>query len=297
MSRTGTVKSPSVLGSRREQSTASRLGTTKLGSTQRTRSGSHLGSECVTATQIQEIKLSTQKIREQITLHRSQLKRMKVKINATTSAINKTFEQSAEKPQASATIHANTISNLEKNVYGARNTLDSLSWRLEASRNDDRASVVEELEEELKMTYCEYRRLCQEVAEREHEANFYMKRLQDAEYRASGAHMNELKANIRDVRNENASLLDKANAYQLKNEKTDMESEIVRAQQKKVSHQKMMEQINARHQSRENQMKSLCDEMNEEQEQHERKVSELLEIIEEMTRKMTAKLKDGPNGE
>lgn len=282
---------------RLSQPTQSRLGT----ATSRVRNSSSSLRQStqpeIRPAQVHELKLQTQQIKQQTTVLRTQLKRTEFQINHKTSAINKTFEQSTEKAQTSATIHATTIPNIKRNIEGAKNTLKTLKEQIDQVINDDKTSNVEELEEEVKMTYCEYRRLCEVLQEKRAEAGFYDNQLVEAEFRASPQHAGELKAAIRDTRAENATLRDKANAYQIKIEKINIEASIHDNQQKKVSAQKAMDKLEVEQAEENQKMKTLCDELNKEMEQHEQNVAELTEIIEQMKQKISDRLTNGPQPE
>ena len=240
--------------------------------------------------QVHELKLQTQKLRQQARLLRTQLKRTEDRINSQTNAINKTFESSGEKPQSSSSIHAFTIPNIKRNIEGAQHTLDHLKEQIELAENDDRTSAVEELEEELKVTYCEYQRLAKALQDKKAEANHFDKQLSEAEYRASNQHINELKAAIKNTRTQNASLRDKANAYQVKIEKMKIEQLIAQHYNNKVPTKKTLDDLEVERAEQNKRMNELCDELNEEAEEHDKNVAELQDIIEEMKLKISNRL-------
>ncbi|OHT05894.1 hypothetical protein TRFO_26254 [Tritrichomonas foetus] len=284
MSRVSTAKPQSSLGYRSKataQDVMSRPGTRqRFAKTQQPE---------VKPAQVHELKLQTQQIKQQTKVLRTQLKRTEFQISSQTNAINKTFEQSSEKPQTT-TIHAYTIPNIKRNIEGAQNTLENLKVQIKQAENDDKTSTVEELEEELKITYCEYQRLAKALQDKKTEANHYDKQLTEAEYRASNPHITELKAAIRDIRSQNASLRDKANAYQIKIEKMKIEQAIVEHQKNKVPTRKTMDDLEVERAEQNQRMNELCNELNEEAEQHDKNVAELTEIIEEMKMKISNKL-------
>lgn len=240
--------------------------------------------------QVHELKLQTQQIRQQTKILRTQLKRTEFQISSHTNSINKTFEQSSEKPQT--TNHANTILYLKQNIEGAQNTLDSLKVQVKEAENDDKTSTVEELEEELKITYCEYKRLARTLQDRKAEANHYDRELSEAETRASNQHINELKAAIRDIRSQNASLRDKSRAYQVKIEKIRIDQEIKKHQDEKVDLKTTENNIELERTDLNARMNDICNELNAEAEQHDKNVAELTEIIEEMKMKIIKRLNE-----
>lgn len=240
--------------------------------------------------QVHELKLQTQQIKQQTKILKTQLKRTEFQISSHTNSINKTFEQSSEKPQT--TNHANTILYLKQNIEGAQNTLDSLKDQVKEAENDDKTSTVEELEEELKITYCEYKRLARTLQDRKAEANHYGRELSEAESRASNQHINELKAAIRDIRSQNASLRDKSRAYQVKIEKIRIDQEIKKHQDQKVDLKTTENNIELERTDLNARMNDICNELNAEAEQHDQNVQELTEIIEEMKMKIIKKLNE-----
>ena len=241
--------------------------------------------------QIHQLKLQTQQIKHQTKVLRTQLKRTEFKISSHTNSINKTFEQSSEKPPA-ITNHTNTIVYLKQNLDGAQNTLDTLKEQVKEAENDDKSSLVDELEEELKITYCEYRRLVRDLQEKKAEANHYDRQLNEVEYRASNQHISELKAAIRDIRAQNSGLRDKAQAYQVKIEKIKIEQNIKKHQDEKVDLKTTQNNIELEITDLHDKINALCDELNKEAEQHDQNVAELTNIIEEMRMKIIKRLNE-----
>ena len=229
-------------------------------------------------------------MRQQITMLRSQLKRTEYKITAKTSAINRTFEKGQDRTKNSATIHANTIPNLQRNIERNKNTLETLREQIYAAENDDRTSMVEELEEELKMTYCEYQRGVRLLKEKKAENQFYDEQLGEAEFRASPQHVSDLRASIKATREENASLREKANAYQVKIEKIQIEHEIFNYHEQKMKHDRVMAKIKAETEEKNQRLQELTQELNEDQAKHQRAIAELTEIVESIKQKITEKL-------
>jgi chromosome segregation ATPase len=236
--------------------------------------------------QIHDLKLLTQQYQQEARLLRTQLKRTQIQINSKTSVINKTFEQSGNTPTGSKTIHEHTIENLTRNIAGAKNTLDILRVDIDQAEKDDRTSSVEELEEELKMTYCEYQRLVELLQRKKTEAQYFEKELAASEYRVSNEHVAELRADIRVTRAENASLRDKANAYQIKIEKIRIEAEIVDNIERNISTQDVLDQVDITRAENNRRLNELCNELNEDAEKHDQNLTELLDIVEEMKQKI-----------
>ena len=251
--------------------------------------------------QVHELKLQTQQIKQQTKILKTQLKRTEFQISSHTNSINKTFEQSSEKPQTT-TNHANTILYLKQNIEGAKHTLESLKDQVKEAENDDKTSTVEELEEELKITYCEYKRLARTLQDRKAEANHYDRELSEAaaevhnfkpeSSRASNQHINELKAAIRDLRSQNASLRDKSRAYQVKIEKIKIDQQIKEHQDQRVDLATTLKNIDQEKTDLNTAMDEICKELNAEADQFDQNVDELTKIIEEMKMKIINRLKE-----
>jgi vacuolar-type H+-ATPase subunit I/STV1 len=260
-----------------------------LGGSIRTRASAQACQDIKPA-QIHELKLQTQQIQQQTLLLRTQLRRTEIQINSKTSAINQTFEQSSTEPQTSKSIHKISIPRIRRNIEGARNTLESLKEHIEAADRDDRTSAVQELEEELKMTYCEHQRLSRGLQDRRAEADLYRKQLEESQFRVSGQHIAELRASIRELRAENATLRDKANAYQAKIERMLIEEEILEYQKNRWTPPDVLDQVEADLAETNAQMNKLCEKLDAEAEKYEQTVGELKGIIEEMKKKIAQKL-------
>jgi chromosome segregation ATPase len=257
-----------------------------------TRAARVLSRPDIKPSQIHELKLQTQQIQQQTVILRSQLKRMQVQINSKTSAINKTFEQSSTKATAKTTIHTNTIPNIRRNIEGARNTLETLREQIGAAERDDKTAAVQELEEELKITYCEYQRLARALQDRQNEAAFYAKALEAAEFRASAVHIRELRMSIDQVREQNAILREKANAYQQKIEKMTIENEIVKFEKERRETQDVINEVEVKQADTNRDINRLCERMAGEAERYEEMVAELSQIIEATKARIAQQLQE-----
>jgi chromosome segregation ATPase len=248
----------------------------------------------VKPSEVHDLKLQTQQVQQRTLVLRTQLKRMEFQIHSKTNAINKTFEQASERPQGSHTIHANTIPNLRRNIEGARNALESLREQIEQCDADDRTSAVEELEEETKMTFCEHRRLAEGLQKQTEALGQYTRELQDCEARASPRHIADLRALIRDTRAENATLREKATAYQLKIEKLDIEDRLAQCQKADRSIQEVVNEAERQQAELNDQIRQLSKELQDEEDDHKQNVARLKDIIQSLKDKIAARLAPSP---
>ena len=173
---------------------------------------------------IQEIKLKTQQILQKNKMLKSQIIKVDFMISSETKAVNKTFEQNSEKQNPSQ-VSKTTIENVTRSIDGAENRIKALNAEIEAASKDDRGAIVDELQEEIKIAYCEYNRLGKALTETKEVAQSYKTQLHDAESFANS--VGRLKASIRELKVLNSSLRDKSNAYQIKHEKLLIEKQII----------------------------------------------------------------------
>ena len=89
---------------------------------------------------------------------------------------------------------SNSVPQLQRSVESAQNTLDSLRSEIEKVRKDDKTFSVRELQEEVKIIYCEYTRLNQEIAEGQEESQSVDAARNQAEQKCSSRYQNSLKA-------------------------------------------------------------------------------------------------------
>jgi hypothetical protein len=240
--------------------------------------------------QVHELKLQTQQMRQQTVILRTQLTRLESQIHSKSSIINQRLDPNRDQPQVSPTIHANTIRNLQLNVESARNTLATLKEEIEELESDDRTPAIDELEEELKFSYCEYTRLLQGVQDKKAAAAAYAKELLELELRGAARHLGDLRALVREVRAQNVSLREKANAFQLKIEKLNVEDEIVDAQSGERPEHEILADAQAEHEELKARVTAVVEKMNDEADEHAQKIARLGEIIQAMKDKIAAKL-------
>ena len=229
---------------------------------------------------VHELKLKTQQILLKTRQLRTQLNRLNDKITAKTNAINKTFEQQSG-PAPIVTNHSNSVPQLQRSVELAENTLASLKEEIEAAYQDDKTFIVKELEEEVKLAYCENQRLSQEAKEARHQSNDTNKLLRDATYKASNQNLQELRSSIREIQEANASLLDKSVAYSSKNEKLRVDQTIVENEQNKVPHQKAIDDANKKKEESAEKINKKTEKIEKIKKEHQEKIDELNKIIQQ----------------
>jgi chromosome segregation ATPase len=243
---------------------------------------------------VYELKLQTQQIQQRTLVLRAQLKRTKDQIHTRTQAINKSFEQGNERPVVPATIHAMTIPNLRRHIVGARHALETLKQQIAELECDDRTSIAAEIEEELKMTYCEYQRLARGLQDKRAVIAACATHLRDAESRASSEHMLNQRAQLRSLQWENASLRSKANSYQLKIEKLQIQLQIGECQKQNRTVQEVINQTEVQQAEMNRQLAVLRGQLDQEAAAHREKVAQLLDVINVMRQKITDWLDQEP---
>jgi chromosome segregation ATPase len=211
--------------------------------------------------------------------------RVEHRILANTNAINKTLEQQSDEPSV-VTNHTNTIPQLKRSLDGAVNTLESLREEIESVREHDKTYVVKEFEEEVKIIYSEYQRLCQEQQEAQIAGAKTAAKLAEAEGRVSPQRIAELRKEVRDLREQNATLRDKAVAYYTKREKLLAEYSIRNNEDKKVPNQKALQDITDQQAAVNEQIAAEVQAFEDKKAEHRQKIRELREILEEQKRKL-----------
>jgi hypothetical protein len=238
-----------------------------------------------------QLRLQTQQMALRALHLRTHRHRIQQLILANTNAINKTMEQQSDEP-AVVTNHTNTIPQLRRSIDGAENTLQSLREQVETVRQHDKTFFVRELEEEVKLTYCEYQRICRNLQDSKIGENQVSQKLHEAEQRCSTQRLSELRNEVRTLREGNASLRDKAVAYYVKREKLVAEHRIKDDQEKKVPGQKAVQAVNAEKAETKTQFGDLVQQLQDKRTQHLDSITELREITENQKQKIAAFLRE-----
>lgn len=233
----------------------------------------------IKSSQIVEIKLQTQQKNEEIKRLKTVLTRMKHKISANTTSINKTFEISTEGPTTSQTIHQNTIAMLKQSIEKTNNSLDSLRQQIEAAKNDDRLWNVKELEEDTKTSYLEYCRIKNEISKNKQESQDYQNKRNRIEFLVSQEHMADTRALLKESKDTNRILRDKYIAYQKKTYKVLIEIGIVNRRECGTDSLATIEEAEIEQAEDNNKLTELYKQLDERKEQHEKNKAELMEIL------------------
>ena len=234
---------------------------------------------------VYELRLKTSHLQLKTRQLRSKLNRLQDRILANTNAINKTFEQESDQPAVTSN-HTNSVPQLRRSVESAANTLESLHETIDQTRYDDKTYIVKELEEEVKLAYCEHQRLAMELQDAKIEANDSAQKRKEAEERVSTQHIRELKAKNIQLQSENASLRDKAVAYKTKQKKLQIEQEIQDHAKNKQPTEKTIKEADQKTQEMNDRLVELAQQLNEEKEKHQQKIQELKELIENQKQKI-----------
>jgi chromosome segregation ATPase len=183
------------------------------------------------------------------------------------------------------TNHTNTIPQLKRSLDGAENTLASLREEIETVREHDKTYIVKEFEEEVKIVYSEYQRLCAEQLDAQVRAAKTAAVLGEAEGRVSAQRLSELRKEVRDLREQNASLRDKAVAYYTKHEKLIAEYTIRDNESKRVPNQKALQDIADQQEEVNGRIAQEVQVFEQRKAEHRQKISELRRILEDQKKK------------
>lgn len=234
---------------------------------------------------VYELRLKTSHLQLRTRQLRSKLNRLQDRILANTNAINKTFEQESDQPAVTSN-HSNSVPQLRRSVESAANTLENLRDTIDKMRYDDKTYIVKELEEEVKLAYCEHQRLAMELQDAKIEANNSAQRRKEAEERISNQHIRELKAKNIELQGENASLRDKAVAYKMKQKKLQIEQDIFDHAKNRQPAEKTIKEADQRIQEMTENLSKTAQQLNEDKEKHLQKIQELRDLIEEQKQKI-----------
>jgi hypothetical protein len=164
--------------------------------------------------------------------------------------------------------------------------LATLKEQIADAEADDRLTAIEEL----KMSYSEYTRLSQGLQEKKAAVARYAKELHEVEFRGSNRHLNDLRVLIREVREENAVLRGKSNAYQLKIEKLNIEDELFESMKKGRPMMEVVEEAEVEQAELTEKLNLVMEVMQRDAVEHAAKVAKLKDIIQEMRNVIAAKL-------
>jgi hypothetical protein len=216
---------------------------------------------------------------------RTHLHRCQQRILANTNAINKTFEQQSDEPSV-VTKHENTTANLKRSVESAEHTLESLQQQIEEAKEHDKTYIVKELQEEVKLLYCDHQRMWEELRVEKIRENQLSARLAEAEQRASSQRLSELKNEIRALHELNASRRDKSVAYHLKKERLLIEYQIRDHIQNKVPTAKTIQESQDKTEEINNNLRDEVQASEDKKAEHRKKLTEIRQIIEEQKQKI-----------
>ena len=234
--------------------------------------------------EIHELRLKTSKIQQQTKLMKTQLNRIKDRINTTTKAINQTVTNSREPSKAKG--HETTTAQIKKSIEAAQATNQDLDAQLKEAQLDDRSALVEELQEELKIAYCEYQRLQEETKRTASDSGALQKKLAEADARTSKAHTKELDLAISQTKASNKQLKEKIIAYNKKMERNKIEKTINERKKEGMSQQYCEIEITDTKRYRTEKYNMLANELNEEMEKFDSRVDMLNKIINEQRTKI-----------
>jgi hypothetical protein len=238
---------------------------------------------------VHELKLKTQQAVLKTRQLRTQLNRLNDRITSHTNAIIKTRNQQSETP-AVATNHANSVPQLKRSIDSAEHALEVLKEEIVKAKQDDKTFVVKELEEEVKLAYCENVRLAARLKDSRSKTDQTERSLQNAMYKVHPTTYQQLHDTVRRLQVDNASLRDKAIAYDSKRRKLEIERIIKEHQDAQVPAQATVDQAAAQQKEQTAKLAEQVEALANEKREFTDKVTELTRIIDEQRRKISEKL-------
>ena len=233
--------------------------------------------------------MKTLQIQNQTKLQKTQLNRLKNKISSKTEAINRTVNRKSE-DRETANCHQIAITQLQRSIDAAENTLESLQTELEEAQFDDRTSLYQELEEEVKATYLEYDRITGEIQSSREEAKKWEEKLKATDARADPERITNMEIAVRQTKSTNSELRDKWKAYQVKMHKMNIESRIARDRDDGKSADVAVEEAKEEGEAVAEQIDRINRELTRQRTRYHRRVDELMEVIDNQRRRIVEHL-------
>lgn len=237
---------------------------------------------------IHELRMRTTQIQQQTRLMKTQLNRIKDRISSTTKQINRTVSNSKETSKVDS--HQTAIKNIKMSIAAAEATIKDLDKQIKDCQEDDKSALVEELQEELKVAYCEYQRLKDTINNTEAESEETRKKFVEADAKTSKFHTNELNMSISQLKEANRALKEKIVAYNKKMERNKIEKIINERNKIGLTYEYYMKEINDTKRYRTEKYNMIAEELNKEMDDFDQKVEELNAIINEQRSKIIAYL-------
>lgn len=220
---------------------------------------------------VYDMKIKTSKLEQDVRLLKTQLSRTKDRINQHNKTIGKTI---AKGGQTSINKGKGTLVNLGQSIETATNTVDFLNEKLRISETDDKNSLLLELHEEILISHAEYMRVKDELKDKTEKNKKYEQLFSQADARASSQYIDEQEKALRNVQDENASLIEKIQAYQNKKQKIKIEQLICKREEEGES------------------LECSIQEVNDANERHAKKLANYKELAKEEDRAYTNAIND-----
>ena len=160
---------------------------------------------------IHELRVKNMQIQHETKVLKTQLNRIKDAIHYKTKAINKTVSTSDTNTKSRG--ESSIISQLQDSIISAQETLNEMEKELERANLDDRCNVVEEIQEDLKVTYSEYMRLKDDIAMAQNETDKVSSMFNENASFCSDESVRKYQSMIRQLGDNNQILKSKADSY------------------------------------------------------------------------------------
>lgn len=238
--------------------------------------------------EIHELKLKTLKLEQENKILKTQLNRLADRIKQQTQIINKTTKYSG--PNNKQQNHSVAIEQLSRSVVSAKNTLNTLNGKLKAVDYDDRNAIVDELHEELKVTYSEYMRVQDMVKSKGSEVKNIDRVLMNATKKASEKNIHDMEIQLMQLKETNHDIRNKISAYMIKSEKSKFEDAIERRENDKQSLECCMQELKETIDRRVSKSNELSKRLKKQKYDYKRKVHELNQILISLRSKLFKRL-------
>jgi len=229
---------------------------------------------------IHELKILTTRIQQESKLLKANLSRLNDKIVAKTNSIKRSVNNASNFSNVNE--KQTKINQLSASIGKAKDTLEALDLEIQKATNDDKTSAVFEIQEELKIAYCEYLRQLDEIQQKMAETQSSEHKLEIASQKASPQYLQHLKSALETIRSNEIAVENKIEAYQNKLEKLKVESQISERQDSKISLEYAMKDIAYTKERRLTKKFQIQETIVEKKSTHEQNIKELRDIIMNM---------------
>lgn len=238
----------------------------------------------VSQSDIHQLKIKTSYLDQQTKILRTQLNRVHDQISSKTKAINKTVTNTHG--GAVSNTSKTRIEQLERSIKAAKDTKEKLEEQLDTIKVNDKGTMVIELQEELKMAYCELQRIQESIKDAENNGSDNVRKLNVANSKVSNEYTRDIEYRINKYKLSNKDIKDKIISFYRKFERNNIERSLIQRDKegKTLDYGKVEIEDNKRY--RIEKYNLIASELNDQSTKFEEKVKILNDVINSQREKI-----------